>query len=205
MREEAIGIAERFADHLKDLESTRSKMETLLAENTVMILDIEQVYAGLFMEIMTSFESLVEHLFVGLLSGTFDPDATGAVPLIDFKNKTLVVPLIQGRSRFVSWMPYGDTEERANLFFTKGLPFTKLTNKEKQTLTHCHLIRNAIAHKSDHAQNQFVNQVLTNQSLMPRERTPTGYLRSIFRGSPSQRRYQDFAYTIASVATRLCS
>ena len=205
MREEAIGVAKGFTDNLNDLESTRSKMENLLTENTVTILDIEQVYAGLFMEIMTSFESLVEHLFVGLLSGRFDPDATGAVPLIDFKDKTRVVRFIQGRDRFLGWMPYRDTEERANLFFTKGWPFTKLTDKEKQTLTHCHLIRNAIAHKSAHAQYQFVNHVLTNQTLMPREKTPTGYLRSIFRSSPIQRRYQDFAYTIASVATRLCS
>ena len=205
MRDDTVDVAKAFVDHLTDLESTRSKMENLLAVYTVTVLDIEQVYAGLFMEVITSFEYLVESLFVGLLSGRFDPNVTGVVPLVVFNDKTLVVPFIQGRNRFTSWMPYDDTEQRAKLFFAKGVPFTKLTDQEKRTLTHCHLIRNAIAHKSAHARCRFVRQVLPGQSLIPGERTPTGYLRSIFRGSPSQRRYEDLVHAMASIATKLCS
>lgn len=205
MREDTIDIGKAFVDHLTDLESTRSNMENLLAGGTVTVSDIEQVYAGLFMEVITSFEHLIESLFVGLLSGRFDPYVAGVVPLVVFNDKTLVVPLIQGRNRFTSWMPYDDTEQRAKLFFAKGVPFTKLKDREKRTLSNCHLIRNAIAHKSAHARDRFTNQVLTGQSLIPSERTPTGYLRSIFRVSPAQRRYQDLVNTMASIATRLCS
>jgi hypothetical protein len=50
---------------------------------------------------------------------------------------------------YLDWLPFNTrTEERAKTFFTKGKPFTDLTDSQKQTLSEIIKLRNYIAHKS---------------------------------------------------------
>ena len=206
MPRDALALSDEFARHIHYLDLTRRKMERLYLAGSVVRRDVEQVYSGLYMDSLTSFESLIEELFVGLLSGRFSIGRGTAVPLVAFKNKQAIRPAVYGGRPYVDWLPYDRTLERAEIFFRRGVPFTNLDDDDKNFVRQCSSVRNAIAHKSAHAKRLFEQRVLANHShLMARERTPTGYLRSVFRQNPAQTRYELLVVGLANVATKLCS
>ena len=207
MSRNALTLSENFAGHLRYLELTRRKMERLYSAGSVVRRDIEQIYSGLYMDSLTSFESLIEDLFVGLLSGRFSAVSQGAgAPLATFKNKQAVINVVYGGRNYVDWLPYNRTSERAKIFFRDGVPFTNLDKNDENHILQCLSVRNAIAHKSDHAKRLFERRVLANHSpLMAREKTPTGYLRSVFRQNPAQTRYEQLVVGLSAIATKLCS
>ena len=205
MARPATSLSREFSGHLRYLEFTRTKMEKLLANGDIVTRDINQVYVGLYLEVTTSFESLIENLFIGLLSGRLLVESKSIVPLVSFKNMVTVRAIVYGGRNYADWLPYRHTEDRAGQFFWNGAPFSCLNAREKELIANGLYIRNAIAHKSKHASNIFESHVLGNQVLMSRERTPEGYLRSIFRTAPVQNRYENFMHEMASIATKLCS
>ena len=69
MPRSATTLSNRFAGHLRFLNMTRNKMERLLSTNDIVTRDINQVYAGLYLDAVASFERLIEELFIGLASG----------------------------------------------------------------------------------------------------------------------------------------
>ena len=200
-----MSLSSEFSGHLRSLEMTRTKMERLLAADDIVTRDINQVYVGLYLEAITSFERLIENLFIGLLSGRLTANSTAVMPLISFRNRQVVRAIVYSGRDYVDWLPYNRTEQLAERFFRQGTPFTSLNSRDKDEIRTCVYIRNAIAHKSRHSTRMFEQHVLRNQRLMSREKTPAGYLRSIFRAAPSQRRYQHFVLTMATIATKLCS
>jgi hypothetical protein len=62
-------------------------------------------------------------------------------------------------------------------------------------------MRNAIAHASPHSLAVFRKEVTANLILLPRERTPAGFLMSLHAAHPRQTRFELFAgYLIQSAA-----
>ena len=159
----------------------------------------------MFLEVITSFERLIENLFVGLLSGTYTVNSQPVVPLITFRSRRAVGPILFRERDYLDWLPYNRTVERAEQFFQHGIPFSALTQQDEQLIQQCMYIRNAIAHNSTYSLERFERHVLGNQNLMSREKKPAGYLRSVFRISPRQNRYENFIQEMASIATKLCS
>ena len=84
----------------------------------------------------------------------------------------------------------GKPEQRARAFFRGGIPFTTLDKGYKKHLEILLYIRNAIAHRSSYAKGKFEQEVIGSLPLTPRERTPAGFLRSRFRITPVQTRYE---------------
>ena len=205
MPRQASALASDFAGHLRYLDMTRRKMEHLFAQDLVVRRDIEQVYLGLFMDCMTSFERLIEDPFVGLMAGRLLLGNTPSRRLITFRSQRDVRPVIFGGRQYVDWIPYNQTINRARIFFHNGEPFTMLDTRERNFIEQCSIVRNAIAHKSDHSRKRFVESVLGNQRLMPRERYPAGYLRGVFRYAPIQTRYEHFAFSMAAITRKLCN
>ncbi len=201
----ATTLSSNFSGHLRYLEYTRNKMERLLTDGVIVTRDINQVYIGLYLEAITSLETLIEALFLGLLSGRFTVESQAVEPLVSFKNRTAVRPILFRDRNYLDWLPYGSTEERAQQFFRDGVPFSCLGDRERQLIRTAIYLRNAIAHKSRHSLEMFEERVLGNQNLMPHERRPAGYLRSVFRTSPNQNRYENFIQGMAYIATTLCS
>lgn len=76
-----------FVIHLNNLEKTRKKMESLLLKRIVVRRDIEQVYEGLYMSSITSFENWIEDLFIGLLVGRLKHYSSSVAPRV-FLNQT---------------------------------------------------------------------------------------------------------------------
>ena len=201
----ATEIARKFAGHLRYLEFTRKKMEAMLANETIVRRDIDQVYSGLFLDATASFEGFLEELFLALLTGRVMSQSVSVAPLVSFNNARAVRPILYRGGDFFDWLPYQRTTDAAKLFFRDGMPFTSLNGGERSRLRMLSDIRNVIAHRSGYSKGVFERRVLGSQNLTPREKTPVGYLRSIYRNSPRQNRYENMMYGLAAIANKLCS
>ena len=204
MAKPANDLANALVGHLKALEWTRSKMETLLARGVIVRRDTECVYEGLYLDAITSLENLIEGLFLGLLTGRI-VHSSSVVPRVTFRSDRVARDVVFGGRNYVDWFPYRYTEQRAMAFFRSGTPFTTLDKAHKTQLENLLYIRNAIAHRSNYAKRKFEQEVIGSLPLTPRERTPAGFLRSRFRITPVQTRYENLVADIVSIALKLCS
>ena len=99
-------------------------------------------------------------------------------------------------------MPYEKTEKRAEAFFRRGEPFTRLENDDKKMINDDLLIiRNVIAHKSHHARDRF-KKFAGNYPLPPKEQTPASFLRS--KIDPDTTRQQFYIAEMARIMKQLC-
>ena len=203
MPSHTVRLHEKFETRTNSIERTRGKMELLIAHGHIDIQDIEHLYAGLYMELFTEFESLLENLFFGLYTGQFVSPTNTIIRKSKITPYSEIQPVIYGGKSYVNWLPYKEhTLRRAKLFFDAGEPFQQLTNNENNKISDYHIIRNAIAHKSPNSLNQF-NQIISALTLLPRERTPTGYLRSMPQGS-GQTQFEIAIVELKLMTQKLC-
>jgi hypothetical protein len=200
----ALELFKKFSVYTASLEKTRSKMEKLATEQQLSRGDIERVYEGLFLGVFARMEVLLEELFFGLLVGGISCHSCDAVRRVDFSSEKIAREVILRERKYLEWLPYGKTEELAKAFFRGGRPFTKLDDGDKSRLQKCVYIRNAIAHKSRHANSTFKDKVIGSTPLTPRERTPAGFLRSQYRVTPSETRFQLYMTQSLSLMHKLC-
>lgn len=146
----------------------------------------------------------MEELFVGLLSGGIVP-ARNVRPRVTFRSPAVARDVMLGGRAYVDWLPYHYTDKRADAFFRAGRPFSKLDKAERKSLERMLTIRHAIAHQSGAARTKFEEEVIGAAPLLLAERTPAGFLRSVFRVTPPQTQYEDIAGTCALLARKLCS
>jgi hypothetical protein len=193
-----------FRTKLTNLEGIQQKYENLFGAGDLALDDIYQGYSGLYLDLFTEFESFLENLFIGLLTGDYyssDPAVKRKVRLLP--SSMSVEVLYSGRS-YLDWIPYPDyTIARARRFFNDGLPFTKVTQPEKDRLNNLYIIRNAIAHKSPKAQLEF-QALISYLTLLPHERTPAGYLRSIPNPATGDTQFQIAAQDLEGICKLLC-
>jgi hypothetical protein len=203
---QAITLADDLASAVRALEVTRLKMERLLKEGRVARRDIEKVYEALFLRAFTEFEALIGELFTGMLTGRIVPPSQQVLPRVEFRSDRVAREIIQAGRDYVDWFPYERTKKLAEAFFRGGRPFTELANAEQQLLQTLLRMRNVIAHRSQHATRAFVRHVIGATPLTPRERTPSGFLRSQLRLFPTpQTRFEFYIIEMVRVARLLCS
>lgn len=198
-----VDIANEFITHLTKLEATRVKMENLLDNKAIDLDDIEQVYSGLYLDIFTSFEGLLEDLFFGLLLGEFETLSPDIACKVTSHSGPVARDLLHIGRSYLDWLPYDNTLNRANICFQNGIPFTRLDDGNKSNLQRYYRIRNAIAHKSKFSQKKFEDDVIGSSIVTIRERKPAGYLRGIFR--TTQTRYQAISSELEAIALKICS
>lgn len=196
-------VANQLIGHMHYLETTRTKMERLFLDRLILRKDIEQVYEGLFLEVVTSFEHFIEETFVGLLVGNLTHTKQSVQPKVSFTSHGLARNMIFAGRNYVDWLPYKNTLDRSAIFFKGGFPFTHLSDTDFTVIHHVVVTRNAIAHKSIYSKKQFEKIVIGSKPLPPRDRTPAGFLRSIFRISPTQTRYENFVGGLALAALKI--
>jgi hypothetical protein len=111
--------------------------------------------------------------------------------------------LLQG-DKYLVWLPFENTEKRAKLYLKGGGPFSELTGGDKSVMTTITTIRNAIAHKSDHALAKFEHTVVGSLPLLRGERSPSGFLRSQLRSGTVQNRFEIYIGELGRLASELC-
>lgn len=199
-------LANDFNSYIKALERTRQKSESLFNRGALSRREIEQFYGSLFMNAVIIFESFIENMFLGLLTNRFKIKTSKIVPRVRFKSEVVARDFVLSGKRYVDWLPYEEeTEKRSKIFFRNGMPFTILNSREKDNLRKIQCIRNALAHKSRYSIQQFEKHVIGSIPLTKRERSPGGFLKSQFRVSPMQTRYENLINELWAIVVKLCS
>lgn len=184
------------------IERTRGKCEDLCVAKSLHKEDVELIYGGLFLEVFTDFESLIEDLFMGLVAGKLYSSAMKKKVKISPKESVRDV-VFNGKS-YLDWFPYDRTKSLAKRFFGGNNLFCAFKPKQGQEekMQFYHTIRNALAHKSEKAKQDFLSKL--PDSLLPAERTPAGYLRSQPHTSSSQTQFEIASIELDMIAKKLC-
>jgi hypothetical protein len=195
-----------FSNKVQALDATRQSFETAFTTHLISDADIIQGYAGLYLDLFTEFEGLIESLFIGLLSGSITPNNTIIRRKITIKPVSEIESVLFGEKRaYLDWLPYADhTIKRANIYFYNGKPFTLLNDIEKGKIKTYHKIRNAIAHKSKKTRNDFL-KIINGLTLLPIESTPQGYLRNIPNASTGQTQLEIIGNELTIISHKLCN
>lgn len=195
-----------FSIKVQTLDATRQSFENAFVAHHISDADIIQGYAGLYLDLFTEFEGLIEDLFIGILSGSVTPNNTNIRRKLTIKPVSEIEPVLLGERRtYLDWLPYSDnTIKRANIYFGGGKPFTLLNNIEKGKITAYHKIRNAIAHKSKKASIEF-QKIVDGLTLLPIESTPQGYLRNIPNASTGITQLEIIGNELTAISHKLCN
>ena|SRR3989344_8775174 len=197
-------LSNNFRTRLRSLEFTRKKFDALFLNGLIIRRDIEQVYQGLFLESVAAFESFVEELFLGLLTGQVSPHSAQTSPKVIFTSRSIAMPIVFA-GNFYDWLPYNRTSKKAKHFFNNnGHPLSTLLKNDIDKTEEFRLIRNAIAHKSDYAKKLFERSVIGPTALSPRERRVGAYLVGHFRSSPPQTRYENLVIDMSVIFEKIC-
>lgn len=193
----------RFQRSLQRVDATRARMESLYGKSEINEGDMDSVYEALFLRAVTSFESFLEELFLAILQGRVQYARGRNVKLrMTVTSRDALMGILLQRQKYLTWLPFKDTIERAELYLVGGRPFTEWDNADRSMLRTIGTIRNAIAHRSSHAMNEFSKHVIASQALLPRERKPAGFLRSEVHGG--RKRFQIYVGQLSSVAGTVC-
>jgi hypothetical protein len=179
-------------------------MERLYAQSMVAKRDVEHIYGALFLGAFASLEGMLEDLFLKLLTGRVRVPRS-VRSKVTFRSDMVARGVVFGDRKYVDWTPYDRTLKRAETLFYGGRPFSKLDPNEIGVIKMVCTIRNAVAHQSGHARKQFDKEVISQLTLPPRERTPTGFLRSIHSSAPDVTRYEQLIGDLTSIARNLAS
>ena len=191
---------------IESLDATRHRVDDLVQSGSLPTRAAEQLYESLFLSAFTAFEIFVEDIFLRLLVSPAGSTraSSAAVPRISVRSLPVARDLVIGPGRkYVDWLPYERTIERANLFFRGGRPFTQIPAQEQELVNRAQVIRNAIAHRSRYSEEKFRKQVIAGTALPPRESKPAGYLRGPLSTSPAVTRYENYATGLLGLARKL--
>jgi len=193
----------KLIGHFRYLEKTRKKAEILFRKKKIVRRDIEIIYAGLFLDIVTSFEGFIENLFLNLLVDDTIHPLKSVKAKFNFNNLANSRSVVCSGRNYIDWFPYYLTIKRARIYFKSGKPFTNFDEGEKKYLEEILYIRNALAHRSNYAIRQLNRNVIKDLPLTSKEKTVTGFLRSFYVYSPPQTRYEYYVLQLAYLAKKL--
>jgi hypothetical protein len=194
----------KFRNRLQSIDLTRSKMDNLFKKRSIANRDIDAVYEALFLRAVTSFEVYLEDLFMLIMKNKtqYDKKRKVATRMNATSDDALMDILLQSKE-YMGWLPFQHTVGRANIYLKEGRPFSELDDRNKNAIRSITVIRNAIAHKSTHATDQFKKHVIGTRSLLTKEKTPAGFLRSNASAAPPRNQFQNFVGQMATIAVFL--
>ncbi len=194
----------KFHRSLTRINYTRERMERLYREGHITGTDLDSVYEALFLRAVTSFEGFLEELFLAILEKKrIYGRKRVALRMTAQSREALQEILLQG-GKYMAWLPFSHTENRAKLYLKDGRPFSELTNGDKSLIKTITTIRNAIAHKSPHATSEFQRIVIGSHSLLRGERKPASFLRSRASSGSIQVRFEIYIGELGRLAIVLC-
>ena len=203
MMAKAETLFRKLTGHFKYLEKTRKKSEQLFSKKIIVRRDIEIIYAGLFLDVVTSFEGFIEDLFLKLLVDDSIHPSRSVKAKFNFNNITNSRTVVCSGKNYINWFPYDLTIKRAKIFFKSGKPFTNLELNDKKRLEEILYIRNALAHRSNYSIKVFKRNVISGLPLTSKETTVTGFLRSLYASNPPQTRYEYYVFQLSYLGRKL--
>jgi len=199
----ATNPVKAFQAKLRALEYTRQRVEELYSQRVLARRDIESVYEGLFLRSVIAFEDCLEVLFFQIVRGRSPIRRWNTGAKFSAASDVVIREILLQDKDYLDWLPYKRTQSRAKLYLKGGRPFLGLGDGDLSKLAQIQLIRNAIAHASKFAREQFAQKVIGNTRLSPREKTPAGFLRSLLSSSPATTRLEVFVAAMGAIAGKL--
>lgn len=106
--------------------------------------------------------------------------------------------MLMGRN-YADFLPIDETIKKATVFFMMGRPFSLLSSEHKELIRRSHVVRNLIAHESQHSIEQFRKVVLARYSLRTDQQNAGGYIiHEKIKGLPMIKQDMAGLYDIAS-------
>lgn len=140
--------------------------------------DKNQVFAGAYIAYVAFFESQLEDLFIGLMTGRYSHPRSAVGPVVVMPNRDVAKSIVTAGRPYVDWLPFDQNlKKRAPSFLIDGEPFNSLSPPRKQALKKASTIRNALAHASDHSKEQFHRTFIQSATVPLGQRSPAPYLR----------------------------
>lgn len=115
-----------------------------------------RLFESVLLNAVTELEALLEDLFFAIVASKVRLSGVRAVVRFPDEETARGILLRPGE-RYTTWLPIKDSVERISRFLVDGKPFSRLTSRQlvSTRLTDLLTVRNAIAHKSGHAQQKF--------------------------------------------------
>jgi hypothetical protein len=128
-----------------------------------------------------AWEEFLEEAFLILLVKA-KKGKRGARSLLQVKTKKDALKIVKGDRKYLEWGSPKDVKERAKTLFKDGKPFDVPLSGAMLHLERMRTIRNRIAHRSQHAENQF-RDLIRDLYGAYRKETPGSLLLSAPPGS----------------------
>ena len=186
MGNSAACVGRDFASRARGLDHYIGRLERAYTGHAISQVDLIRVYAGGMLSFGSLLEQAIERLFFGLLTRRLYVNARPSYPRVTVGSPAVARDVVLAGRNYVDWLPYKVTRERAGIFFRDGGPFGALAVAHEQAFEEARIIRNAIAHDSDHALVVFQSKIVGNLRLPPAQRLPVGYLRGQHAGNQNR-------------------
>lgn len=144
--------------------------------------DVSRAYAGAYLQFHSYMEASLERLFMGLLMQRFELPSDPQGPLVAIRSEVVARRAVAGDRSYVDWLPYRRTRRRAQAFLSSGRPFSELERPHVSFLDKSQVLRNALAHTSNHSLRRFREEFIDGTPIPARESRPIPYMRGIFSG-----------------------
>lgn len=177
-------------------------MERVYGKNQIALRDLHTAYEALFLRAVVRFEAFLEALFIQILEGKASYPSTRVKVKMSASSKSALMEILRQDRKFLTWLPYKDTLKRANLYLKDGRPFEEWDPNARNMLATITTIRNAIAHSSDHAADEFRKNVIGSRVLRSSEKTPAGFLRSPVTAGTTQ--FENYLNELGRMAAAIC-
>lgn len=159
--------------------------------------DVLRAYAGAFLGFYAYTERSLERLFLGTVMRRVSYSSPLVAPLVTVKSDVVLRALLAGGRNYVDWLPYEThTLKRAPAYLSGGRPFADLPKADRAALERIVIIRNALAHESNHSLRVFRRRFVEGKSLPSGQQTPAGYLRGQHAAGQSR-----FAFLVADAVS----
>jgi hypothetical protein len=193
-----------FQSHLRRLNRNCSRAERLVSTGRISVGDCELIYEASFIASVGSLEHMIEAMLIEMIRMERG-SAKGNRSLIFATSRATIRNIVLGGRSYVEFLPIDRAVARAGIFLSDPVPFSKLGAFEVDLMKQAMYVRNAIAHRSEHATAVFRRSVAGVNQLPPNRRHPGAYLRSVFRVQPTQTRQELYFAAMQTISRALPS
>jgi hypothetical protein len=140
------------------------------------IRDQEETVSLCLLKLMLAWEAFLEEAFLKYMCGAASA-AAHYPPLMAARERSTASAYVRilGRSRYLSWSRH-ELDQRARLHFVGGVPFSLPAAAAAAALDEMVAVRNRVAHRSQHATQEFRTVVRTQIGYFPKGMTPGRFL-----------------------------
>lgn len=196
-------ISKSFQRHIDRLAGCADRLEMLFDNHKVSVTDVELVYISAFLSACARWESFMEDTIIETSCGRGSRSQTNS-RYVNFRSHAALRRLLLYPDKdYISLPSLKNGIALASILVKQGRPLSQISESNQTHIQQAVWIRNAIAHQSDYSLRMFRDKVPGVTSLPQRSRRPGPFLRTVFRSSPTQRRYEIYFTAFKSAANEV--